>query len=461
MEGSALTESILQCFQRFRDETDFCDIFFRVENSDFDLHSVVLATRMEDYIKAHTTTGRQMKGGGSNAEDRIIIDDLPGGSSSFREIVKFCYGDSSFTLNMENVASLHYAAGYFGMLGPENLSSRIDYFLEYHVLGDEVQSVANAMELYQSTVALEETHRLSNDFSRRCMQKIAAFISDSNDGFIEEFSGLLDRPSAASIIEVAREQQLPSNAIANFVAKVVIQNHENHHGAQAPAAPPAAAGAGGPAETLQRFVQEIDVDLIREDYAATLMDMDEHLFSFFEHGRMEFIQRYLNAKQATDFVDISTPVSLRWGRRCLDLYGDNADRPPEDPREVRCLLQILKSLVLMLLSKLESADEERVRLEWVQAVSFLLLLLRHKHKLRGPPTVFQGVRDTELCHRLEGAQVNMIWNGIKGENRYSGRINAFNPANQTFHVSYDDGDQKNYSLSDLCDHMEFVHSIAI
>ncbi|CAM9690408.1 unnamed protein product [Heterosigma akashiwo] len=202
MEGSALTESILQCFQRFRDETDFCDIFFRVENSDFDLHSVVLATRMEDYIKAHTTTGRQMKGGGSNAEDRIIIDDLPGGSSSFREIVKFCYGDSSFTLNMENVASLHYAAGYFGMLGPENLSSRIDYFLEYHVLGDEVQSVANAMELYQSTVALEETHRLSNDFSRRCMQKIAAFISDSNDGFIEEFSGLLDRPSAASIIEV-------------------------------------------------------------------------------------------------------------------------------------------------------------------------------------------------------------------------------------------------------------------
>jgi len=458
MEGEAFTESILQCFQRFRDGADFCDVFFRVENRDFDLHSVVLATRMEEYVKAHVTTGRKMKGGGASPDDRIVINDLPGGADSFSEIVKFCYGDSSFTLNMENVASLYYAAGYFGMMGSDNLSSRIGYFLEYHVLGDDVQSVANAMELYQTTVILEEQHRLSNDFSRRCMEKIASFISDSNDGFIEEFSGLLDRPSAASIIEVAREQNLPSNAIANFVAKVVIQNHENYHGDDQP---PAQEADNGTAETLRSFVQAIDVDLIREDYAATLIDMSEHLFSFFEHGRMEFIQRYLDAKRGTDFVDISTPVSLRYARRCLDLFDQQFEDPPNNPTEVRCLFQIMKSIVLMLISKLQFADEERVRLEWVQAVSFLLLLLRNKHKLRGPPTLFSGCRDNDLCHKLEGAKVNMIWNGIKGENRYSGRISAFNPANQTFHIAYDDGDQKNYSLVDLCDHMEFVHTIAI
>lgn len=37
--------------QRFREKHEFCDIFFRVNGTDFDLHRLVLATRMEEFIK--------------------------------------------------------------------------------------------------------------------------------------------------------------------------------------------------------------------------------------------------------------------------------------------------------------------------------------------------------------------------------------------------------------------------
>lgn len=49
---SLLRESAMNSqLQRFREQHEFCDIFFRVNGVDFDLHRLVLATRMEEFIK--------------------------------------------------------------------------------------------------------------------------------------------------------------------------------------------------------------------------------------------------------------------------------------------------------------------------------------------------------------------------------------------------------------------------
>lgn len=38
-------------FLAFRKEKKFCDMFFEVEGEEFDLHKIVLATKIENFLK--------------------------------------------------------------------------------------------------------------------------------------------------------------------------------------------------------------------------------------------------------------------------------------------------------------------------------------------------------------------------------------------------------------------------
>jgi uncharacterized membrane protein len=43
-----------EIFQRFREQKELCDIFFLVHGVEFDLHRLVLATKMEHFIKVRS-----------------------------------------------------------------------------------------------------------------------------------------------------------------------------------------------------------------------------------------------------------------------------------------------------------------------------------------------------------------------------------------------------------------------
>mmetsp|Transcript_4008 Transcript_4008/g.5578 ORF Transcript_4008/g.5578 Transcript_4008/m.5578 type:complete len:134 (+) Transcript_4008:13-414(+) len=125
-KSSNYAEHKMKFFQLAREKKKFCDIFFSVNNRFFDLHRVILFSEMGLYLESHARTASMMVGSGSNPDDRIIIDNFPGGDAAFSQIIDHCYSYEPI-INASNAVQLFYAADYFCM---SEFQSRIQDFIE-------------------------------------------------------------------------------------------------------------------------------------------------------------------------------------------------------------------------------------------------------------------------------------------------------------------------------------------
>eukprot|EP00638_Chattonella_subsalsa_P000524 CAMPEP_0117751190 /NCGR_PEP_ID=MMETSP0947-20121206/10824_1 /TAXON_ID=44440 /ORGANISM="Chattonella subsalsa, Strain CCMP2191" /LENGTH=530 /DNA_ID=CAMNT_0005569517 /DNA_START=382 /DNA_END=1974 /DNA_ORIENTATION=- len=153
--------------QSLRSQTHLSDIFFSVEEENFDLHSQILYPFMKEYINCHSRTGNQMKMTGRSPDNRIFLEKFPGGKVCFEEIVRFCYfQDDSFSVDYSNFSRLYYGSMYLHMEGEGNIISIVENFLQ------EGHSLSELLESYKSAVLLEQEYSLPQNLSTKVMDNI-------------------------------------------------------------------------------------------------------------------------------------------------------------------------------------------------------------------------------------------------------------------------------------------------
>eukprot|EP00638_Chattonella_subsalsa_P007561 CAMPEP_0117740144 /NCGR_PEP_ID=MMETSP0947-20121206/4171_1 /TAXON_ID=44440 /ORGANISM="Chattonella subsalsa, Strain CCMP2191" /LENGTH=665 /DNA_ID=CAMNT_0005556211 /DNA_START=373 /DNA_END=2370 /DNA_ORIENTATION=- len=208
-----------------KDQAEFCDIYFEVDGNHFDLHSVILGTRMKEYLIENGLLGGQRHSTrGSSPEDRLILKNLPGGSIVFEEIIQFCYMDTEFSIRLKNLARLYYAAGYFGLKGPENLCEAVNDYMKQQVVDDD--SYLKAIEVYKMAYDIELAYELEEELSTQCLMKIVSFIGDDCDDQLVKAicnAGLIHPDFADCMLEAAKNSFLPKKDVTDFVARLVLR----------------------------------------------------------------------------------------------------------------------------------------------------------------------------------------------------------------------------------------------
>ena len=91
----------MERYQEFRQRKFLCDIFFDIDGVERDLHRVILATKLENFIAAQSSCTKLGQNNGSCAENRLKLTNFPGGVQIFDIAVDFCYSPQN-TLNRKH-----------------------------------------------------------------------------------------------------------------------------------------------------------------------------------------------------------------------------------------------------------------------------------------------------------------------------------------------------------------------
>ncbi|BAT95038.1 Root phototropism protein [Vigna angularis] len=144
------------------------DLIIQIGDSSFHLHKLVMASRSEYLNRLVFERGSNRESAG---ESLIIqIKNLPGGTKSFKSIVKFCYG-RKFDITASNIAPLYCAAHFLEMsedLQQGNLISKTETFLTFLI----ISSWKDTFRILKTT---ESVSHWAKDLQivKRCSQAIA------------------------------------------------------------------------------------------------------------------------------------------------------------------------------------------------------------------------------------------------------------------------------------------------
>jgi len=348
----------------------YCDIYFRVSNTDFDLHANVMAFRMSNYIKAHYDTGFKLNGEGHSDSKRIVINDFPGGADCFEQVYKFCYKDDTFSITLSNVLPLYYAAEYFGMVNEGNLMERVNCYLDKELIGETVKDIKNTKKLYKIAIDLEKEFALPNNVSLKCMNKIASFVGESSSSFVEDFLDLLELPETADVVQVAKNLDTSLADISSFVAKVTIRafsgnTHPSLKGDNSSAL--IEVGIKRQASLNQQIVNAKALQILWKEVGSDMLLIDEHLAtSLIELGediltslslttnRIKFMGDFLRHHQKNNFKDISSQKVTHFADLCIQMC-EREGSPVSDETFlfiVRILIHKLQETIIYLPPKL-------------------------------------------------------------------------------------------------------------
>jgi len=413
MEANTNSE-LLSTLRQFRISGEYCDLFFSISNRDFDLHAAVMAFRMNDYIKAHYHTGRKLNGEGHTADRRIIISNFPGGSDCFEQVLKFCYDDATFSINIDNVLLLHNAAEYFGMVNKGNLSERVHSFLDEEVIGESVVNIEKAKELYRIAVAQEKEYDLPNTISQRCLAKIATFVRESSNSLIDDFLGLLDLPDVAYLLQEAKNQEIPIPDISSFVAKVFIRVHDQSFRIEKPPIdskkrkPLSLHEIGDKEKTLQQIWNEFepDIHLIHENEAVVLASLDEHFLRILSPNTstVQILDKYLRPQQTNNFKEISIERAIDFANLCVHkAESEGTELEKQVSQNNQCSpIQTYQVIIKMLVQKLQVANTylpPSCSCYWVQGAGSLSVNGKYLHdgEFMGQPKYSKINPDGSVC----------------------------------------------------------------
>jgi len=335
---------------------EFCDIFFRVCDKDFDLHAVVLACRMGNYIKAHYDTGRKFNGEGQCAEKRIHLKDFPGGSECFEQVYKFCYEDPTFSISLQNAVPLHYAAEYFGMVDEGNLAEQVKFFLEMEVFGRDFYNFNKTKELFKIALEMEKEYRLPNNMSQQCIAKLASLSKESTTILLGDFEGFLDLTDIVAVTQEAKYQQVPSSDISSFVAKVALHRYQAVRMDRSSCKRRKSEYLDDQEfhnETLKKLWKEVDVHLLHENLAATLIDLDEHFLHTLspQETRLKLIEKFLGPQQQIGFEGISLEMAIHFSKLSLQAHRNQGN----NNNDCASLVETYRLVILMLIEKIQRA----------------------------------------------------------------------------------------------------------
>ncbi|XP_047158146.1 root phototropism protein 3-like [Vigna umbellata] len=144
------------------------DLIIQIGDSSFHLHKLVMASRSEYLNRLVFERGSNRESAG---ESLIIqIKNLPGGTKSFKSIVKFCYG-RKFDITASNIVPLYCAAHFLEMsedLQQGNLISKTETFLTFLI----ISSWKDTFRILKTT---ESVSHWAKDLQivKRCSQAIA------------------------------------------------------------------------------------------------------------------------------------------------------------------------------------------------------------------------------------------------------------------------------------------------
>ncbi|CAM9966047.1 unnamed protein product, partial [Heterosigma akashiwo] len=149
--------------RKLQSDPSLCDIFFCVDGEEFDQHRGALFNLMGEYLSARLRSGSKMTGSGASPDDRIVLQQFPGGAEVFKEVMLFCYFDEGFEVNQNNFVALYYAARYFNMDGEGNLLSLVEGWWESPAT--EIKGAEELFDLCQSAADLEMKCGMPHDIS--------------------------------------------------------------------------------------------------------------------------------------------------------------------------------------------------------------------------------------------------------------------------------------------------------
>ncbi|XAR73386.1 hypothetical protein NMG60_11007339 [Bertholletia excelsa] len=125
------------CSRRFATSQIPTDLAIRVQDITFHVHKYPIISKSGYIAKAELQPSK------SNLGYDLKFDNLPGGSETFEDILKFCYG-LPIALNPNNVAALRCASEFLEMteeLEDGNLISKTEAFLTFMVLSSWRDSI--------------------------------------------------------------------------------------------------------------------------------------------------------------------------------------------------------------------------------------------------------------------------------------------------------------------------------
>eukprot|EP00639_Heterosigma_akashiwo_P016505 CAMPEP_0206399386 /NCGR_PEP_ID=MMETSP0294-20121207/24798_1 /ASSEMBLY_ACC=CAM_ASM_000327 /TAXON_ID=39354 /ORGANISM="Heterosigma akashiwo, Strain CCMP2393" /LENGTH=655 /DNA_ID=CAMNT_0053855195 /DNA_START=476 /DNA_END=2447 /DNA_ORIENTATION=+ len=180
-----------------------------------------------------------MTGSGASTDDRIILQEFPGGPGVFKEVMRFCYFDEDFEVNPTNFAGLYYAAEYFNMDGEGNLLSLVRGWWESpdsEELFDLCLRAADiemncgmppevSLKCYRralSEVGLDETEEIAKALSRKDHKFLALLLHIDQEHRLSASDSHCEAMS-----EKKRSYWQVRGAAANLFAEIFLQQKES------------------------------------------------------------------------------------------------------------------------------------------------------------------------------------------------------------------------------------------
>jgi len=334
-------------------------VFFQVDGKNFDLHNVILATRMEDYILARRRAGDRIRGAGCTPEDRILINNLPGGVKTFEQIVKFCYGDENLQLNKSNAANLYYAASYFGA---DDISSKVESFLEQKFFENTTVHDDVILQLYHVAKQIESDHDLPDDLSRRCLSKIAQKIGDcsAHTKLLVSLCKSFDQNLIATLLEELGGNNFSEKQTSAFFAKFLIMKKDSddyHRPSKKSKKSDDFVLVSDKQSAIQMMVQNVNPSLLPDSIALSLLSMKKDLFCNYEKGLYGFAKKYLDSKETQNYQNLTVEDAIHFSEKLMALFNDQACL--ENVKNLRESLDVATAVNKMLMCAVKAEQESK------------------------------------------------------------------------------------------------------
>lgn len=162
-------------------------------------------------------------------------------------------------------------------------------------------------------------------------------------GYIYLHLSILTHLSISPGHNSGREIALAEKIVTNFTAKLVIACHMSFT--------PTTTHTGNNAEHptfAPAMIETMDLSVLKENYILPLLGLDTSCYSCFEHGKKDMIHRFLEARKANSFEDMSLEVGRGISALWLALNEEETLRCEPEEMEYFRTQAIWKLIVMML-----------------------------------------------------------------------------------------------------------------
>lgn len=324
----------LQCPANFRkDNNEFCDLFMSVDGTHFDLHRIIMAHSMKQYVQVHTRTAKQMDGAGSEPSNRILLKNFVGGASVFEDVVQYCYGEDSFAVTDSNFAGLYYGEQYFQMSREEEGS--LYCLIQAHLFGNKIDP-QRLGHLCLEALEVEHKHGYPKELSSHILGLISSQMKSKADQSssqpLWDFVSCLLKDAPLNLpfakgIDVALSNGVDASTKSKIITQLVLcAHHEKRYYDKNEAAERENKLEEALAHLLKTGLQFADLSF--QDVTG-LLAISKQCFQLFEYHQLGFVRSFLDSKVVHNIkipVDFVKVLYSSWGQSFAQMCENDEER---------------------------------------------------------------------------------------------------------------------------------------